>query len=439
MNMSNRWPRYAIDVRTASSSAGVHATSRRIALAGSLVLVLAWSAFVVAQTEANAALTEERAILLALERPVIRDLVQGGVGVAEGNLIEAQTLPNPHFELEREQVTGAPAGVIERTARFAQRFDFSGRRGLRIEAARTRVEVARADGEARRKELIYDVRRRFHETLALQATHDALTRWSHRLAEAEQRSATLQKGGEVAGYDRRRIARERLTAEARLQALQADRARAGESLATLMGNTLGPAIALEGMLLPDDPRPLADLLAMLSDRPELRSVALRAESFRREEQAAQRAWIPDVTLGAGIRHIDAGVRTDSGFLLSVSVPLPLFDRGEGPRRRAAAQVELTVAQLALARERAEGDVRGLWMQSRQLNEAARRFGTEALDASRRLVQIAEAAYRGGETTILDLLDTYRGMAEGATRAIELALAARLARLELDFLSGEPTR
>lgn len=429
----------AIDVPAARSLVGAYGASRATAFAGSLALLLAGTGLALAQTNATYALTESQAVRLALERPVVRDLVHGTINVAEGDLIEAQTLPNPILGIDREQVSGAPSGVIERRAGLAQRFEFSGRRGLRVEAARTRVEAARADGDARRRGLAYDVRRRFHEALALQSTRAALTQWVGRLVAAEQLAATLQQGGEVAGYDRRRIARERLTVDARIQTVEADLARGRERLAAMIGTALATAQSLDGALLPDDPRPLADLLVAAHERPELRGVALRADSFRHDEQAAQRGWIPEVTLGAGVRHVDAGTRTDSGIVLSVAIPLPLFDRSEGPKRRASAQAELATAQLALERERAEGEVRGLWLQSRQLNEAARRFGREALEASQRLVQIAEAAYRGGETTILDLLDAYRGRAEADTRAIELAFAARLARLELDFLSAEPTR
>lgn len=382
-------------------------------------------------------LTEAVAVRLALDRPALRDLVQGTVGIAEGDLIEAQTLPNPQVGFEREGTSGVPNNVVERTASLSQRFDFSGRRALRTEAASARVEAAQADAQTQRRQLAFDTRRRFHEALALQATRAALSQWIDRLEAAEKLAGTLQKGGEVAGYDRRRIERERLTVDARVQALEADLARGRERLAAVIGTSLPSGQALAGALLPDDPRPLADLLTAARDRSELRSVERRGESFRREAQAAERGWIPNLTLGAGLRHIDSGARTDSGIVLSIALPLPLFDRSEGRRRRASAQAEVAAAQLVLERERIEGDVRGLWQQTRQLNDAARRFSSAALDASQRLVQIAEAAYRGGETTILDLLDAHRGRAEADTRAIELELAARLARLELDFLSGEP--
>ena len=44
-------------------------------------------------------------------------------------------------------------------------------------------------------------------------------------------------------------------------------------------------------------------------------------------------------------------------------------------------------------------------------------------------------HAGGEFTLLELLDAYRGATDDALRALELAHAARTARIELDRLSG----
>lgn len=384
------------------------------------------------------ALTESEVIRRALERPIVRELERSTIDIAEGERIEVQTWPNPVFSFDREQVSSGSGRTIERTGSLAQQFDVSGRRALRTEAARVRVDAARISAEAQRRRIAHDARRRFHDVLMLQSVRAAIVRWTERLAASEQLATTLQKGGDVAGYDRRRIVRERQTVEARLQSVEAELARARERLAALIGSALAPEQTLQGELLPGDPRPLNDLLVAARERPDLRAIALQADAFRHDASAAARAWIPDLTLGAGVRHIDTGMRSDSGIVLSVGVPLPLFDRAEGPRRRAAAQADQALAQLALERQQLEGELRGLWLQSRQLAAATRRFGSEALDGSQRLVQIAETAYRGGETTILDLLDAHRGWAEADTRAIELAHAARLARLELDSLAGEPT-
>lgn len=51
-----------------------------------------------------------------------------------------------------------------------------------------------------------------------------------------------------------------------------------------------------------------------------------------------------------------------------------------------------------------------------------------------LARIAEAAYCGGETRILDL-DAYRSRVEAETNALELQMKARGARIELESSLG----
>jgi cobalt-zinc-cadmium efflux system outer membrane protein len=52
-----------------------------------------------------------------------------------------------------------------------------------------------------------------------------------------------------------------------------------------------------------------------------------------------------------------------------------------------------------------------------------------------LLRIAEAAYRGGESSLLELLDAYRGALESETTALELEKRAREACIEYDLLTG----
>ncbi len=63
--------------------------------------------------------------------------------------------------------------------------------------------------------------------------------------------------------------------------------------------------------------------------------------------------------------------------------------------------------------------------------AARRFREDARAASADLVRIATAGYQGGEMTLLELLDAYRGAGDDELTALDLDQAARRARVELD--------
>ena len=112
--------------------------------------------------------------------------------------------------------------------------------------------------------------------------------------------------------------------------------------------------------------------------------------------------------------------------------------GQGvPRSHACnpAQAMAARAELGLARQQAEGELVGLHRQLTQLIATAERYRSDAVAPSAELVRIAEAAYRAGESTVLELLDAYKGALEAELTALDLEWKAREARIELDQLTG----
>jgi cobalt-zinc-cadmium efflux system outer membrane protein len=87
------------------------------------------------------------------------------------------------------------------------------------------------------------------------------------------------------------------------------------------------------------------------------------------------------------------------------------------------------------RARAEGELRGLYAQGERLRKAALEFRAATVNAAPDLLRIAEAAYRGGESSLLELLDAYRGALEAETTALLLEWKARETRIEYDQLTG----
>lgn len=58
-------------------------------------------------------------------------------------------------------------------------------------------------------------------------------------------------------------------------------------------------------------------------------------------------------------------------------------------------------------------------QATQLIAAAERYRLVAVIPSADLVRIAESAYRAGESTVLELLDAYKGALEAENTALDL--------------------
>lgn len=381
-----------------------------------------------------AELTEKQAVERALGRAAVASADEGRVGAAQAVADEAGLWPNPELSAERERVGGGERRSTDTVLRLTQRIDISGRRALAREAALRRVDAARLERKDRRLAIAAEVRRGFAELLSAQEQRSTLARWRERLDSALQVTARLVEQGEAAGYDRRRLEREVEAARLRAQAADADEARARETLASWVDEE--PArLRAAGSLVPADAPPMEALLAGLESRPDLAAMRAQLDAFEREGRAARRAWIPEIGVGVGRKRVEDSARGDSGLVLSLSAPLPLWDRGQAASERVRFEAQAVRAEHDLKLSQARGQLRGAWQQARALREAAGRAATESLAGSRELSRIAETAYRGGEASLLELLDAYRAELDAQTAAIDLALRARLARIELDTLSG----
>ena len=375
-----------------------------------------------------APLTEAEALRLSMNRPQLGELAKARLGEAEADIAEAAVWANPSLELSRDKT-----GNERETAwKLSQSLDFSGRRALRQQAADQRLSATQAELQAQSGERSGEVRRAFYTLLHQQEALHAIKTWAARFSIIDEAISKLAKAGEASGYDRRRMARERQSAEAKLAEARANIERARVHLSTLTAQTIDEE--LSGVLLPTPPTDFALLQASITQRPDLIALWARSEAAHADNAAARRLF-PEVELSLGSKQINDGPTRASGTMLSLSIPLPLFDRAQGAERRSAAQALAARAEYALQKQKAEGEIAGAYRQLTQLISAAERYRSQAVQPSSDLVRIAETAYRAGESSLLELLDAYKGALEAETTALELELKAREAHIELNQLTG----
>lgn len=374
----------------------------------------------------QAALTEAEVLRLALTRPEFSELQQARLEEAGAGVLEAETWANPTLEVSQDK-TGA---TREQVWQIAQPLDLSGRRGLRTDAARNRLRATEADNAAHQSARTAELRHAFHDLLRQQETVAAVSLWAGHFEKIRPVVDKLARAGEVAGYDRRRLAREQQNAAARLAEVRSEEARARARLSALLGRD----DTATGHLLPEMPAALPRLQEKLARRPEFAALAARAEAAQSDHLASQR-HLPELTLGIGGKRSDDGTQRDSGHTVQLAFNLPLFDRQQANEQRSAAQARALRAELDIARRQAEGELKGLHARATQLIAAASRYRNEAVSPSAELVRIAETAYRAGESGVLELLDAYKGALDTELTAIDLEAKARAACIELDQLTG----
>ncbi len=382
-------------------------------------------------------LTEAESVRLALARPAVQTLADGRIALARSEITAAGRWPNPEVEYAREEVNRQPSDSTEEFYWLSQRFELSGQRGLRKEAAEHRVRAATLGTEADRVAIEVDVRARFYQVLHQQERLGAIEGWTQRLAATREVIRKRQVAGEVSGYDTLRLSTEQSSARASLQKEQASYRRVWEELSAQLGGAeaLSPYDGVTGRLLPSQPPSLEAMLEGLARRPDIAQLAQEAAAHDLERRAGERGWVPELTLGVGRKVVDDDLGSDSGPMIAAGITIPLFDRGQSEQQRASASGAIARSQHRLALAAAEGEIRGLWREVTVLTSAAWEQHGVARKEAARLVRIAEVAYQGGEIGVLELLDAYRGAHDAELQALEMAAAARQAQVELDRLTG----
>ncbi|HEX6087572.1 MAG TPA: TolC family protein [Thermoanaerobaculia bacterium] len=371
-------------------------------------------------------LTEDEAVRIAQRSASVVALGAAQLDLARSDVERERRWPNPTLDYTRES-----AGETEQFLALSQSFDFSRRRLLRRRAAELRVEAAQEEVAGGQLDLARLVRSEFSRAASQQELVRALSEWSRRIAAAAETAARLQAGGEVSGYDRRRLERERISAEARLAAERGALIAAQRRLAALLGTDAMEGVTLQRPTPPEIPTD-AELAARIEQRPDVTAIAKRIEAATLDRQAAQRWRVPLFDLTAGMKNTQA----DSGAILGAGVSVPIFHRNQDELLRANAELAILEAQRTLVVARARGEAAGLAAEARALRTAALLFREQALPTSERLTATAEAAYRAGEVGILELLDAYRTALDAELEAAALEARAREAEIGIGNQKAE---
>jgi cobalt-zinc-cadmium efflux system outer membrane protein len=381
-----------------------------------------------AHAQAPVRITLDQAIDLAIAHNHTLKAAQTQIQQNQAQEITAALRPNPNLTADTLFIPIEPqnfsSNIISNVTEFdvgvSYLFERGGKRHRRVEAARDATGQTRYQVSDAERTLMFNTAQQF---VTVQLAESNLDLANQDLASFQQTVdiAKLQyKAGAISEGDLLKITVQLLQFQTDVSAAKVAKAQALATLREFLGYDAVPAnYDVEGDLTY---QPLElnrdDLLAKaLKTRPDLLAANLGVRAAQSQYALAKANGKVDVTGGLTYSH----VADENTLGVTVSLPLPIFDRNQGEIART--QYARTAAQetASAASDTVITDVNSAYEAFIGDREVVTLYTGGYLEQSKDSRDISEYAYHRGAASLLDFLD-----AERSYRATQLAYRQALA-------------
>jgi outer membrane protein TolC len=411
------------------------------ARAGCAALALAiCGLFVPAAGSAQSRLGLQEAVDIALKSRALLKAEGERVVAAEGHRQQAGTWPNPEFQFGNENLRPGQAYSrdVDTLAYATWPIDVLGKRAGRVAVAEQAVNRTRAELELVRRQVIQNVRLAYWAARGAQERRDLLRSSVANFQRIVDYHSAQLRAGTIAEQDvlRVRLEGERIQIAAHLATIEATRARL--ELEKQMGQMESSDVVLTESLdaVPADLESPA-LQEVLARRAEIKVASASVEEARANTRLQAVFARPDLSIVYGYKRTQlpdalSGVNTS---IAAVKVTVPLFDRNQGNRAAAVAELRRQ-EQLRLETETAIGADLQRAVEEYELRRAEVADTLRPLrDNATEISNIAQAAYQQGGIELLRLLDAERSRLDAESAWVDGMVAFQQSVVNLEAAAG----
>lgn len=377
--------------------------------------------------QANASLRQEQAKLAA----------------AEGEAADAASLfhNNPRLSAERVRRDVPQSGTLlesrrEWSAGIEQTLEIAGQQGYRRRASQADLKALHASIEEMRRTVRAQVEQQFVQVLALQ---ERIATERASLQIVEDTAASIRKrvaAGEDSRLEGNLANVEAVRARNQISALEEQWIQARADLAALLQWPASTLPDVAGTLA--EPAPaytLEQLLAQAAQRPLMQALEYREQAAKNRLSLERAARYPDVTIGLSRgREGPLGAREKLN-MLTLSLPLPLFQRNAAGIGRATTEVnQAGIERQAMVRDVNAG-IAALWQKRQSLASRVNELQKTVLPALQDNQRLSVKSLQAGEISLVQLLLVNRQVLDGRRDLIEAQTDLRLTRIALQRAAG----
>lgn len=399
-----------------------------------LLMPLAWAAFVSLPTSLAAqGLTLDVAVQTALrQNPTLRAFGHE-LEASDGAIRQAGLIPNPSLSLSAED-TRKDTRTTSMT--LSQTIELGGKRSARVELARRERDLAALDLATQRADVRATTIQAFFDVLIAQERVE-VARESLEIAGSGASAVSRRvTAGKVSPVEETRAKVAESTARIELRQSQADLRGALKALVAVMGAEPDSIARVDGSA---DAMPALSAAAVLNERLE-RSPAL--QRARMDVQRAEAAFqlersrgVPDVTVGIGAQRAPDVGRTQP--LISVSIPIPLFDRNQGAQFQALRKREAAQALAQAEEQRLRAEVLQAVDQLEARADEVDALRRDVLPGARTAYAAARRGFELGKFGFLDVLDAQRTWLQARGQYFSALSQAHRLSADIDRRLGSP--
>jgi cobalt-zinc-cadmium efflux system outer membrane protein len=337
----------------------------------------------------------------------------GQIGIDESRAqeITANLRPNPNLTILADQIDpfngGPPHGPFAyflSAGTVSQLWERQHKRGLRLESAQKATSIATSGQADLERNLLFNLRGAFVETLQekaiLSLAKENLAYYDHVLDVNRER----YKAGGIAQVDLKRLELQRVQYLSDLQTAEVNLRVAKIQLLMLLNDqtaveqfdVVGPFDFTEQLPSLSDVRQAA-----LDTRPDLKAALQSIDKAKTDYRLAVANGSTDPVLGVDVGRnppIDAYL----GF--SVSIPLRIFDRNQGEKRRTQLDIDRNDRLAAAARAQVFNDVDSAYATVNSAVILLKPYKDQYLEEALSVRDTISFSYQHGAASLLDFLN-----------------------------------
>ena len=373
--------------------------------------------------------TIDEVIGIALKESPRIKAIEKELDVYKGLEISASAFPNPEARLESGFVTndrdGKPKGRIFNTLEFDQPLPLWGIREKGRRVVRKEREAFQNIVEARKREVIAEIYRKFYESLFRK---EVVKVWEENLKTAEEVEEFVRKAyelGEVTPLELLRAQREKDLARIQLEIAKAKFSASLKELSALVGREIKDVEGeLSAVAKPETIK--------TEDVPTVQALRKRVQALEEGIRLEKALAKPTVGVGFVIEDSEEGYY---GLRGSLMVGLPIFYRRQGEILQKVVQKEVVRQRISAERLLIENKIKSINLRLGVILGQLEKLEKEVLPRAKEELELAIKSYRLRVITLLELSDVRRRYYELLLNRAELLRDAHSIYSEFVAIGG----